>query len=424
MGKGVKIMKKQDINIIRELASQVAEIAALSKQEQTRNLWRAVNRLKPDRPTVMIDQVCWNEMNVDDELTLRCQDEKLREWECYLRRTLYTWKHMPADYVVDDFIRVPKAIYGLDGSGSALDMGVHTQDHTLSTDTTNDVLSRSYVNQFKNVDDLEKIKMPIVSHDEAETKQREAFANEVFDGILDVRMDGVSPYLSPWDTISQWMGIEAVLYAIVDTPELMLAMAKRIIAAYMTGLDQLVEQGLLCHSQSWIHCTGAWADDLPGKNFDPAKPTTQNIWMFGLAQMFSTISPSMFYDLEVVPNLPLFERFGLVYYGCCDPLDRKMDEVRKIPNLRKVSISPWADTRRGAAGIGRDYVLSYKPNPALLAMASFDEGLVRKDLSETVAICKEYGCPLEIIMKDISTVKYEPKRLWRWAEIAMECVNA
>ena len=44
-------------------------------------LWRKLNGLKPERPMVMIDQVCWNEMNVDDELTLRCEDPECRGYE-------------------------------------------------------------------------------------------------------------------------------------------------------------------------------------------------------------------------------------------------------------------------------------------------------------------------------------------------------
>jgi len=112
-----------------------------------------------------------------------------------------------------------------------------------------------------------------------------------------------------------------------------------------------------------------------------------------------------------------------VYYGCCDPLDLKMKEVRRIPNLRKISMSPWANLARGAEEIGNQYVLSAKPNPAHLAMASFDESLIRNEIGELVSVSKQHGCPLEIILKDISTLKYEPQRLWKWAKIAMEVVN-
>jgi len=112
-----------------------------------------------------------------------------------------------------------------------------------------------------------------------------------------------------------------------------------------------------------------------------------------------------------------------VYYGCCEPLDLKMAQVRKIPNLRKVSMSPWVDEERGASEIGRDYVFSRKPNPALLAWPQFNEQAVREHLQATVDICARHGCPLELILKDISTVRYEPQRLFTWARIAMEVVQ-
>ena len=141
--------------------------------------------------------------------------------------------------------------------------------------------------------------------------------------------------------------------------------------------------------------------------------------MFGLAQMFVTVSPAMFEEYEINYMLPIFNRFGLVYYGCCDPLDGKMKEVRKIPNLRKISMSPWANKERGAEEIGKDYVFSNKPNPAFIAGQSFDEELIRKDLRATKEICSRYGCPLEFIFKDISTVYNDPQRLKKWADIAM-----
>ncbi|MEI6512561.1 MAG: hypothetical protein WCO51_04720, partial [bacterium] len=70
-----------------------------------------------------------------------------------------------------------------------------------------------------------------------------------------------------------------------------------------------------------------------------------------------------------------------------------------------------------------DYDYSRKPNPALLAWPNFREESVREHLKTTVEICARHNCPLELILKDISTVAYEPQRLWRWAEIAMEVVQ-
>jgi len=231
---------------------------------------------------------------------------------------------------------------------------------------------------------------------------------------------GSDPYLSVWDPISSWMSVEGALYGLIDRPEYMRELGRRMVSGYMGMLDQLEEQDLLCHHQSLIHCTGAYTDELPAPGFDPTRPRTQDIWMFGLAQMFSTVSPAMFEEFEVELCMPLFERFGLVYYGCCDPLDKKMAQVRKIPHARKVSMSPWVDEERGAAEIGGDYVYSRKPNPALLAWPVFNEEAAREHIQTTVDVCARHGCPLELIFKDISTVAYQPQRLWRWAEITME----
>lgn len=407
------MINQQDREIIKKLSSQLAEIAALPVQEEKRALWRKLNGLRPERPMVIIDQVCWNEMNVDDALTLKCEDAECRGYEGHLRRQLYQWQHFPVDMVIEPFMRIPKAI-----SNSGL--GVNVQENIAVGDPSNSVVGHAFTNQFTTDADLDKIKTPVVSHDKAETMRRMEVAHELFDGVLGVREYGYDPYISIWDPISSWMSVEGALYAIIDRPEYMTELVRRMVQGYLAMLDQMEEQGLLCHSQSYIHCTGAYCDELPAPGFNPEKPRGKDIWMFGLAQMFSTVSPAIFEEYEIEPSLPIFERFGLVYYGCCDPLDRKMKQVKKIPNVRKISMSPWVDEKLGASEIKGDYVYSRKPNPALLAWPKFDEDAVREHLQLSVDACAEFGCPLEIILKDISTVGYEPQRLWRWAEIAME----
>ena len=55
-------------------------------------------------------------------------------------------------------------------------------------------------------------------------------------------------------------------------------------------------------------------------------------------------------------------------------LDTKMEILRRIPNLRKVSMNYRINIDRGAAALGTDYVFSYKPNPACFATDGFDLG--------------------------------------------------
>ena len=325
------MMDKKDQIIIQELATQTAEIAALPVQEEKRMLWSKLNALEPERPMVMVDQVCWNEMNINDELTLQCTDPELHGYEQRLRRTLYQWRHFPVDMVIEPFFLVPKAIHNTGFSMSV-------EEEVVVSDPTNDVVSHLYENQFQTEEDLEKIKEPRISHDPKETERRMDVAHQIFDGLLEVRSWGADPYLSIWDPISTWMGVENALYALIDKPDYIHRLVNRVTNGYLRMLEQLEEQGLMCQPQSLIHCTGAYTDELPAPGYDPTKPRTKDLWMFGLAQMFSTVSPAMFKEFEVDYASRICERFGLVYYGCCDPLDGKMDEVRLIPNVRKISM--------------------------------------------------------------------------------------
>ncbi len=410
------MLTTKDVAIVRELAARVAEVAALPVQEEKRKLWRKLNARKPARPMVMIDQICWNEMNINDELTLRCADAECRKYEEHLRRTLYQWEHFPVDMVVEPFIRVHKAIHN---SG----FGVEVLEETAVIDPTSAVVGHKYENQFQSEDDLEKIRVPQIGHDSTETERRLAVAHELFDGLLEVWPWGADPYLSLWDPIAMWMGVENALYALMDKPDFMHRLLTRLTDGYLSMLDQLEEQGLLCQEQSLIHCTGAYTDELPAPGYDPQRPRTKDLWMFGLAQMLGSVSPDMFREFEVDYTSRICSRFGLVCYGCCDPLDSKIDEVRMIPNVRKISMSSCINEERGAAEIGGGFVYSRKPNPAFLATGHFNPDQVRTDLVATRTVCDKYDCPLEFILKDISTVRYEPKRLSEWARIAMQVVG-
>jgi hypothetical protein len=69
--------------------------------------------------------------------------------------------------------------------------------------------------------------------------------------------------------------------------------------------------------------------------------------------------------------------------------------------------------------LGEKYVLSRKPSPAVFIQ--WDAGEAKRQLVEFKDAAK--GCNMEFIMKDISTVKYQPQRLWEWAELAMQVVR-
>ena len=97
--------------------------------------------------------------------------------------------------------------------------------------------------------------------------------------------------------------------------------------------------------------------------------------------------------------------------------------VYEIPNVRKISCSPWSNKENFAANLRKDIIMSNKPIPSLLAATSFDATLVENDLRETREIAKRNGVKVEFLLKDISTIRNHPERLTEWNEIAMRVVE-
>lgn len=144
------------------------------------------------------------------------------------------------------------------------------------------------------------------------------------------------------------------------------------------------------------------------------------MWGLGIAQGFSEVSPAHHEEFLLDYQLPILDGFGLVAYGCCEPYTRKFKMLRKIKNLRRVSVSPWCDVETAAAELEDRFIYSWKPNPSMLAQF-FNPDEVRRYIRKTVEICKE--CILEIILKDTITLEKDPERLKTWIAIAKDEIN-
>jgi hypothetical protein len=161
-----------------------------------------------------------------------------------------------------------------------------------------------------------------------------------------------------------------------------------------------------------------YSNDLPQPDYSPARVRARDLWGCATAQIFGAVSPRMHDEFALEYELRWLQRFGLTYYGCCDPLDTKIDMLKRVTNLRKISMSPWIDIDRAVKNVGDRYVFSLKPNPAVLAEDEWNPQKARDDLRQ--ALEKTRGCIVEVILKDISTVRYHPQRLWEWAQMAAE----
>jgi hypothetical protein len=408
-------LSPRDADVLRQLASELAEIAALPVHQERAQLWQQLNDLQSARPMVWINEICWHEMNVDDQLTLVTQHPWAQDQERELRRTLYQWRHLPGDMIISNFLTCPLAIH-------STDFGIIEDVDVVRTDQTSDIVSRHFNIQIRDFDDLEKIKMPVVSHNEAATEFRFQAMCQVYDGILPVKKIGQTHiWFTPWDYLVRWWGIQEAMMDLVERPALVHAAVERMVDAWIVELDQFESMNLLAldANDTRIGSGGyGYTKQLPGDDLDPQYIRPHNMWGCSNAQIFSEVSPQMHWEFAVEHDLRWLQRWGMTYYGCCEPLDRKIELLRRIPNLRKISTSPWCNTQRIVEQIGADYVISRKPSPAILAESDWQPDRARKDLVEFLE--QADGCHVELIMKDISTVRYQPQRLWQWAEIATE----
>jgi len=405
---------RTDRDTLRRLAGEVAEVAALPGHDEKRDLWRRLNRLEPTRPLVWINEVCWDEMGPEVQPTVA--DGFLRRIETRLRRVLHAWRHFPADMIVDDWIGCPIAVsdtgYGLEGQ-------------VARTDSDLVKSAVDYLPIIRSEADVAKIRFPEVTVDAAETERRLALLADVLGDILTVRRVGVSgTWFAPWDRLIQWYGIEELYVDMVDRPGLVHAAIGRMVDAMLHKYEQYEALGVLelNNGNNRVGSGGLGiTDELPQAGFDPARVRMIDMWGNSAPQIFSEVSPEMHWEFALKHELRILERFGLNCYGCCEPYHKKIGLVRRIPRLRRISMSPFVDVREGAEAVAGDFIYSAKPNPAVLAANTWDPAPARADLREILDATR--GTPVEIILKDIHTVRGEPHRLWEWARMAMEMVE-
>ena len=131
------------------------------------------------------------------------------------------------------------------------------------------------------------------------------------------------------------------------------------------------------------------------------------------------VSADMFEEFIFPYQLPLLERFGLNCYGCCEPMDPRWQVIKRIPRLRRVSISPWCGQGEdgGGPGQGLHHVPQAQPgaagaDPSWTRTRSAPS--LRDDLEKTK------GCVVELIMKDNHTLGGNPRNATQWCRIARE----
>ncbi len=406
------VFSDKDKDALRKLARRKAEIASDPVHARKREMWTKLNRLEVVKPMLWMNERPWHEIGIYDKC--ECENEFAYFIEQKLRKETYQWEHMPLDNVVENWIECPMAVSDTGFGIEEVAEECHTQDGPI--------YSHGFKGQIKDPQDVEKIKDPVVTHDTDLTQARFEALNDAVGDIIAVRKRGVPHiWFAPWDELIRWWGVQEAMMDLILRPQMVHDVMGRLVDAYLARLDQYVELNVLSMNND-NHRVGSGgygcSDDLPAGDFDGEQVRPIDMWGNAAAQIFSEVSPDMHAEFALNYEKKWMERFGLNYYGCCEPLHHKIDMLEGVANLRKISISPWADIDRAAEQMRGRYVISYKPNPAIFAEEQWDLPRARAEL--TAVLDKMQGCCIEIIAKDLSTILGQPQRLWEWSHMAAE----
>ncbi|MBR2432489.1 MAG: hypothetical protein IKB23_06180, partial [Clostridia bacterium] len=146
-------MTQREKDVVRELAKEYMELATDERQQKINKRMRDTNDLKLVRPVVLMDEIPWYQMDIDDELKCLCEDKPARNLELQLRKDIYRRKHFACDTMLEPFYRVRMAY---DSTG----IGISTKEDILRTDNTNNIVSHSYEDILEDEDSVELIKIP------------------------------------------------------------------------------------------------------------------------------------------------------------------------------------------------------------------------------------------------------------------------
>lgn len=401
----------RDAEILRELAKRVALLAALPEQAEKRELWTAHNDLTQTRPLIFCDpENAWYELIPAD--ALRCEGMLARVWEFKLRKEIY-W----AEEIRDD--RVTETRFPVYYACSLTDRGLQAKMHGGAVDTA--YAWEGAIRDYAEIDRLRPAKIVI---DYEKTNAMLGLAHEVFDGILDVTLEG--SYWWSFGLTSDLIllrGFEQVLLDMYDNPDGLHRLMAFLRDEALTKLDFLENSGLLSRNDTgdFIGTGGyGYTNRLPQPGFDPAHVTTMDMWGFSESQESVGVSPELFAEFIFPYQNAILQRFGRNIYGCCEPLDKRWDTVREIPRLARVTVSPWSDPFCMAEKLGRDYVYVRKINPSYMATPVLSEEDARRELRETFTAAYRYGCPAEVLLRDVVTLSWNPYNAIRWTELARE----
>lgn len=402
-------MTEKDRNILRDLAKKYLDICNTQEQQERRKLWKAHNSFKNNRPLIYIRATAWHEM---PQAVCQCEDHFARSYENFFRYHLF-WDTLNDDSIFEPWVTV-NAVYKSAGWGVGAKV--------ISPGIAGGACKFDY--PIKKLDDINKLIFPKHEIDEEKTAENVQKLQDAIGDIITINVDR-GPAYRMWSAdistdLGHLRGIENFMVDMIDNPEWL----HHLVSFMSEGILSVHEQAEkandwgLCNHQNQAMPYSEELDDPAPNHFGIKR---SQLWGYMAAQEFALVSPSMHYEFLLQYQIPILSKFGLVAYGCCEDLTNKIDILRKIPNLRRIAVSPFANVAKCAEQIGTDYIISYRPSPADMVSYGFNEDRICKILKQDLEILKH--CHADITLKDVETVQKDPNRIRNWVILARKVID-
>ena len=427
---------EKEKSVIRELAKRLAELANQPIMEERRKLWYAHNDLKTDQPVIDCSpEGAWREAIPPE--TLVCEDEILREIEWTLRARIFRAEQInddvPAETRWDCLKIISDTGWTMEGT---LAHNAFTNEGVMvpTISSIPGVWKKGFkfdetaaefdplIEDLEDIDQIYKLVPPKVVYDEEGSKRKLALHQELLGDILDVHWTGTTYLPFFWmETYTKIRGYENALFDLYDYPEEMHKLLEILEKGYLGLYQQQLDMGLLdMNNGCQYNGSGGY-----GYTHDITAPapgealTFKHLWAFAESQEFISVSPAMTREYAIDYEKRLLSKFGLSAYGCCDNLEKKLPDILSIPNIRRISVSPWADVASMRDQIGMRAVFSCKPNPSYVT-SGWDEDFMRDYTMKLLQDGK--GTAFEMILKDTHTIQNDPSRFRKWTDLCRECI--
>jgi len=406
-------IREADRTLIRNLATQVAELAARSSEVGKIAEWKRHNRFERGRALLVVRlEDVWEEFVPTGSLV--CEHELLRQAERILRQRLYAAEHIRDDTPVDGgwdvWLRVSDPGYGF-----AEDLQELPASGCGRTGARYGKVILDGADPDEWIHDRELV------IDREGTEREAALMDEVLGDILPVAVRGMQGYwFTPVDTLAMLRGLEQFFVDMKDEPTWVHALLDRMTESDIHCAKRAEAQGAVDLNSGQRGLAGGpenFTDELPSEGYDGEHVRLRDMWALGAAQTFSEVSPAMHEEFATPYEARFLSLFGLTHYGCCEPLHDKIDIVLKLPHMRRVSMSPWVDWARGAENLGRQLIYSAKPNPAFLQGVGWDIDVPRREIVTILEACRANDCQLEFVLNGTLTCRGEPRRYDEWTDM-------